>query len=383
MENFNDYSIISQIIVTFASQLHIGVDMNRIEIEGYKSLKKINTPLNPINILIGSNGSGKSNFLSFFEMLNHIYERKLSPYVALNGGTARFLHKGSKVTDSIKAKVTFNQNTYGFELKEGENQFVFMHEWLGYTSKASWINDRTDISSYKNEAEIKSYSGLTRGGYIKDYLRTISKYHFHDTGKQSPFTHESNIQNDIFYLYKSGDNLAAFLYGIQQKEPMTYKRIVRVIQSVAPYFSDFYFNPNENGNLRLLWHDKFSETVYGPTDLSDGTIRFIALTTLFLQPNPAKLIVIDEPELGLHPVAISKLAGLMKSVKERGTQIIAATQSADLISYFEPEDVITANQVDGETMLSRLDAKQLAHWLDDYTLGDLWKNNIIKGGQPR
>ena len=259
------------------------------------------------------------------------------------------------ITDSIRAKATFNRNTYGFELKEGDNQFVFMHEWLGYTSMTGWINDRTDISSYKNEAEIKSYSGLTRGDYVKDYLRTISKYHFHDTGKQSPFTHESNIQNDIFYLYKSGENLAAFLYGILQKEPMTYRRIVRVIQSVAPYFSDFYFHPNENGNLRLLWHDKFSETVYGPTDLSDGTIRFIALTTLFLQPNPAKLIVIDEPELGLHPVAISKLAGLMKSVKERGTQIIAATQSADLISYFEPDDVITVNQVDGETQLNRLD----------------------------
>lgn len=357
--------------------------MNRIEIEGYKSFKQVDIPLNPINILVGANGSGKSNFLSFFEMLNRIYERKLSPYVALNGGTARFLHKGSKITDTIRAKATFDCNTYSIELREGDNQFVFMHEWLGDTSSAGCITDREDISSFKNEAEIKNYSGLKRGDYVKDYLRTMAKYHFHDTGKQSPFTRESSIHNDIFYLYESGENLAAFLYGIQQKEPMTYKRIVKVIQSVAPYFSDFYFNPNENGNLRLLWHDKFSETVYGPTDFSDGTIRFIAMATLFLQPNPAKLIVIDEPELGLHPVAISKLAGLIKSVKERDTQIIVATQSADLISYFDPEDVMTVNQVDGESQLRRLDAQQLSQWLDDYTLGDLWKNSIIKGGQPR
>ena len=357
--------------------------MNRIEIEGYKSFKKIDVPLNPINILIGSNGSGKSNFLSFFEMLNRMYERKLSPYVALNGGTARFLHKGSKVTDTIRAIVTFNRNTYGFELKEGDNQFVFMHEWLGYASKAGCKNNRIDISSYNNESEIKGYNGLTRGDYIKEYLRTMSKYHFHDTGKQSPFTRESNVQNDIFKLYESGENLAAFLFGIQQKEPLAYKRIVRVIQSVAPYFSDFFFHPNENGNIRLLWQDKYGETIYGPTDFSDGTIRFIALATLFLQPQPAKLIVIDEPELGLHPVAISKLAGLIKSAKERGIQIVAATQSADLISYFAPEDIITVNQVEGETQLNRLDAQQLAHWLDDYTLGDLWKNNILKGGQPR
>ena len=356
--------------------------MNRIEIEGYKSFKKIDITLNPVNLLIGANGSGKSNFLSFFEMLNRIYEKKLSPYVALNGGTARFVHKGPKVTDTIRARATFNSHTYGFELKDGDNQFVFMHEWTGYTS-IDGSTDNTDISSYKNESAIKDYTGSTSEEQTTDYLHTISKYHFHDTGKQSPFTSESNIQNDVFYLYESGKNLAAFLFGIQQKEPMTYKRIVRVIQSVAPYFSDFYFHPNENGNIRLLWRDKFSDTVYGPTDLSDGTIRFIALTTLFLQPNPARLLVIDEPELGLHPVAISKLAGMIKSVKDRGVQVIAATQSADLISYFEPEDVITVNQVDGETHLNRLDANHLAHWLDDYTLGDLWKNNIIKGGQPR
>ena len=357
--------------------------MNRIEIEGYKSIKKTDMILNPINILIGANGSGKSNFLSFFEMLNRIYDKKLSPYVALNGGTARFLHKGPKETDTIRAKATFNNYTYGFELKEGDNQFVFMHEWIGCTSNDGTTTNSTEISSYKNESAIKDYYGLTKDDYPKLNLHTISEYHFHDTGKQSPFTGESNIQNDVFYLYESGKNIAAFLYGIQQKEPMAFKRIVRVIQSVAPYFSDFYFHPNENGNLRLLWHDKFSDTVYGPTALSDGTIRFIALTALFRQPNPHKLIVIDEPELGLHPVAISKLAGMIKSMKGRGIQVIAATQSADLISYFEPEDVITVNQVEGETRLNRLDAQQLSHWLDDYTLGELWKNNIIKGGQPR
>ena len=145
--------------------------MNRIEIEGYKSFKKIDIPLNPINIMIGSNGSGKSNFLSFFEMLNRIYERKLTPYVALNGGTARFLHKGSKVTDTIRAKVTFDRNTYGFELKEGDNQFVFMHERLGYTSRTGFINNQKDISSYKKEAAIKNYSE-----YNDKNLHNLGKY---------------------------------------------------------------------------------------------------------------------------------------------------------------------------------------------------------------
>ena len=122
--------------------------------------------------------------------------------------------------------------------------------------------------------------------------------------------------------------------------------------------------------------------IYGPTDLSDGTIRFIALTVLFMQPWLPKVIIIDEPELGLHPVAIEKLAGLIKIAAQQGTQVIVATQSAELISNFQPEDVLTVNQHDGETIINRLSSEDLQTWLDDYTLGDLWKQNIIKGGQP-
>ena len=129
--------------------------------------------------------------------------------------------------------------------------------------------------------------------------------------------------------------------------------------------------------------DKFSSTIYGPTDFSDGTIRFIALATLFLQPEPPKVIIIDEPELGLHPLAIQKLSGLIKSAAAKGTQVILATQSCDLISLFEAEDIITVNQENGSTVMNRLDEKELKAWLEDYTLGELWKQNILKGGQPK
>ena len=135
--------------------------------------------------------------------------------------------------------------------------------------------------------------------------------------------------------------------------------------------------------VRLQWTDKFSSTIYGPTDLSDGTIRFIALATLFLQPVPPKVIIIDEPELGLHPLAIQTLAGMIKSAAAKGTQVIIATQSADLITNFDAEDVITVNQTDGVSVMKRHSSEELNAWLDDYTLGDLWKQNILKGGQPK
>ena len=223
---------------------------------------------------------------------------------------------------------------------------------------------------------------MTRGDYIKGYLSHIRKFHFHDTGNRSPFASECHVKNDAYVLYSHGENIAPMLYRIQREQPIIYRRIVKVIQSVAPYFSDFYFHVTEAETIRLQWLDKYSEMIYGPNDLSDGTIRFIALATLFLQPELPSVVIIDEPELGLHPVAIQKLAGLMMSAEARGCQIVAATQSADLISNFNPEQIVTVNQHDGETILERLPSDALANWLRDYTLGDLWKQSIVKGGQP-
>jgi predicted ATPase len=357
--------------------------MDSITIKGYKSLRNFSLKLDKINILIGANGSGKSNFLSFFEFLNAIYERRLSEYVALRGGADKFLWNGSKVTDTISAAMHTSRNRYSIELKEGENGFVFTHEYIGYRSAMGYIDNDVDISSFGSESKIRDYDGLSRAAYIKRYLSGIKKYHFHDTGQSSPFTKTCNVENDKYFLYGHGDNLAAFLLNIRENSPKTYLRILGVIQSVAPYFSDFYFFVNENGGIRLQWKSKYSEAIYGPQDLSDGTIRFIALTTLFLQPNPPEVIIIDEPELGLHPFAIGKLSGLIKSAAGKGSQVIIATQSAELISNFDAENIITVDQHEGETTMKRLDTDELEKWLDSYTLGDLWKQSILKGGQPR
>lgn len=355
--------------------------MDSVSIKGYKSFKDITVPLNKINILIGSNGSGKSNFLSVFELLGKAYEGRLAMYVAQSGGVDKLLHNGRKATDRIRIETREKQNSYQLNLMESDGTLIVEEEKLGYSSYPGFWS-YIHITQFKPETALKGYVGATRGDYIKSYMSQIKKFHFHDTGSKSPFTGESNIVNDSYVLYSQGDNLAAFLYQIKEKHPMAYARIVRVIQSVAPFFHDFYLVPNEQGNIRLQWQNKYSEMIFGPNDLSDGTIRFIALTVLFMQPNLPKVIVIDEPELGLHPVAIEKLAGLIKIAAQRGTQIIAATQSAELISNFEPNDILTVNQHDGDTEIVRLDPESLSEWLNEYTVGDLWKQRIIKGGQP-
>ncbi len=352
--------------------------MDSIEIKGYKSIESVRIDLRPINILIGANGSGKSNFISFFTFLNRLYNKKLSEYVELSGGANKILHNGIKKTKEISFKVEFERggNGYSSTLAAGEEGFVFTDERLTSNSD-KWVN----ICKYTKEAYIKDTDNL-RAKYVIKYLNGFRKYHFHDTSINSAFTNMSHIENDIYFLYGDGSNLAAFLYKIKKTNKLAYNKIVKTIQSIAPYFSDFYLQPNSKKYIRLQWSDKFSETIYGPTDLSDGTIRFIALTALLMQPDLPDTIIIDEPELGLHPKAIAKLSGMIKSVTAKGSQVIVATQSADLIGHFDPEDIIVVDQFDGKSDFKRLDSTELSLWLENYTIDDLWKRSIIPTGQP-
>lgn len=352
--------------------------MDYIKIKGYKSIKDAHIDLKPINILIGANGSGKSNFISFFEFLNALQDRKLKEYIALRGGADKLLHKGSENNQIIQFDTSFGNKINGYKatLKLGDENFIFSDEFLVYNG-----NNGRDISNFGTEANIKATDNF-RAKHVIKHLNSYRKYHFHDTSKNSPFSLMSNVINDQYYLYEEGSNLSAFLYNIHENHRVVYSRIVRTIESIAPYFSDFFFQPNKEDFIRLQWKSKYSSTTYGASDLSDGTIRFIALTVLFMQPNLPSSIIIDEPELGLHPFAISKLAGMIKSVAAKDVQVIVATQSADLVNHFAPEDIITVDQIDGETTFSRLDDKNLKEWLDVYSVGDLWQRNILSGGQP-
>jgi predicted ATPase len=354
--------------------------MEHINIRGYKSIKEVSLNLRPINIFIGSNGSGKSNFLSFFEFLKNGYQRNLQAYVALKGGAEKFLHKGEKNTQEISTKLTFKKtNGYSFTLKRGEERFIFVKEGLWYENP--FYSNPMEIASLGAESALKSAT-VARADYIRKYLSALEKYHFHDTGENSPFNRESSVENDKFFLYDKGQNLAAYLFSIYNEHRLVYNLIVKTIQSIAPYFLDFIFRPEKNGNIRLRWQSRYSASIYGTNDLSDGTIRFVALTTLFMQPSLPQTIIIDEPELGLHPSAIAKLAGMIKSVSKKNCQVIIATQSTDLISHFVPEDIITVDQVNGESSFKRLSSDTLNQWLEDYTIDDLWKRNIIDSGQP-
>ena len=351
--------------------------MDYIEINGYKSIKSERIDLKKINVLIGANGSGKSNLLSFFYLLKRLYEKNLNLHVALRGGVEKILHNGPKTTNQISFKLEFinDINDYTATIMRAGDRFLFKSERL--------IDKDTikEIGNLHMESNLKNTDN--RGArLIGHYLEGLRVYHFNDTTFNSAFMKLSHVENDVFFLYSDGSNLAAFLYSIRENNSSSYNFIVDVIQSVAPYFSDFYLVPNEGGYLSLKWKDRFSDSIYGTTDLSDGTLRFIALTTLFMQPKLPDIIIVDEIELGLHPYAIAVIADMIKSVSDRNCQVIVATHSTDLISHFSPEDIIAVDQVKGESKFVRLNNDDYDVWLEDYTIDDLWKRNIINKGQP-
>lgn len=352
--------------------------LQKIEIEGFKSIKKMSLQLSPINILIGSNGVGKSNFVSFFKLVNNLYEQNLESY-SMRIGVDRLLYYGQKHTSCVRGFLDFGSNAYRFELAPTQKGSLMI------TTEESIYSGRSDTYPRHNlrESTIKD-SKFTRDAYLRERFKSYKIYHFHDTEVNSQLRSQECSVDDNSILKADGGNLPSYLYLMQQKYPKALRRIEMGIRSVMPYFDRFVLAPRklDPNKIKLEWRDSTDiDKYFDALDLSDGSLRFIALATLLMQPELPQTIIIDEPELGLHPVAIAKLGGMIKSAAQRGCQMIISTQSVELINHFNPEDIITVDRRNGQSVFNRLDSDHLRVWLEDYSLGELWDKSIING-QP-
>lgn len=352
-----------------------------VAVQGYKSIKNQQIELKPLNVLIGGNGVGKSNFISIFSLIRNLYEGNLQNYVVRKGGANTFLHLGDKVTQEVVIGIQFDDvNRFYFTLQKSDYSLFIKN--VGTSFKAS--NGWHDANFEQNVLETTfRYSKKRQAFYVNDLLKEFEVYHFHDTGDTSPMKSQSNI-NDNFALKRDGSNLSAFLYFLKLMHNKHFLRIERTVKSIAPFFEKFQLEPNrlDTNTILLEWQEKGNyDSYFNAHNLSDGTLRFICLATLLLQPTPPKTIIIDEPELGLHPIAINKLCGLFRKKSEEGTQIIISTQSVTLLNNFNAEDIIVADRNEYETVFKRLNDDELSRWTSEYSLGEIWEKNIF-GGQP-
>lgn len=361
--------------------------LRNIKIKGFKSIKECDLELDNINVLIGSNGAGKSNFISAFNLLNSVLAQELSLYVGRHGMNS-LLYNGRKSTDSILMEFYFDKNSYFFELEPThDNRMIFKNECLMYDGRG---NGYRNFPSGHCESQWKNGIKVDDIGY-KEIVRFFEQrlcqvYHFHDTGLNSRIKTEHNISNSKM-LQWDASNLAAFLYRLKSNHLSAYQEIVEAIRLIAPFFKEFELEPNENNaeHIVLRWRQKGCEDIFNASQLSDGTLRFMCLATLLLQPEELQptTMIVDEPELGLHPFAIAVLAEMAKKTAMQ-KQIILSTQSVELLNQFDVDDVIVVDRSENGSEFKRLEADELADWLEnDYTLGDLWNKNILGGRLSR
>jgi len=360
--------------------------IENIQIENYKSIKNLKLNLKTINILIGSNGAGKSNFISFFKLANTIFEQKLQTYI-IEKGIDNILHFSRKQSDYVKGIIEFNNtNALFFLIKPTQTNKAYIHQLGDYFNKYEYKDknyEKWDLKIWNNGVEESDLilRKESRTKYLKNYLDSFKIYHFHDTSFNSKMKIPCNV-NDNKFLREDGSNLPAFLYYLKNKFEKSYILIEAIIKSVAPFFDKFDLHPDKNNEnlIQLEWKEKNTDMYLNAHNFSDGTLRFIALTTLLLQPQPPKTIIIDEPELGLHPFAINKLASMIRNASIK-SQIIISTQSVNLVNNFNIDEIIVVDRKNNQSIFERKNEDNFKNWLEEYTVGDLWEKNII-GGQP-
>jgi predicted ATPase len=346
--------------------------------------------LGPLNVLIGANGSGKSNLISYFKLLNEMNEGRLQEHIARVGGADSLLHYGAKQTPFIESELQFTSplglSLYSQQLAyAAPDKLFFMDERLKLFERPGTPREEFGAAGHL-ETILRSAKGFNFEivQVLSRLINSCRVYHFHDTSATASIRNKAYVE-DNEYLHADARNLAAVLYRYRQIDVMrfVYDRIVSTISQINPLFGDFVLEPRalNPSQIMLNWHEKGRDYLLGPHQLSDGTLRVMALATLLLQQENElpSVIVIDEPELGLHPYAIGVIAALLRKVSHH-TQVIVSTQSAELLNYFEPDEVIVVDRKKEESEFRRLNATELDAWLEDYSLSELWEKNVLGGG---
>lgn len=359
--------------------------LKEIQIEGFTSIRSATVQLGKLNILVGANGAGKSNFVQALGMLGRIVAGQLNLFANLQGGASALLNSSDGAT-RIRLHLDADPNSYEATLVPAANDELIFEREVVYFQGAGYDRPfNTSLGQGQRETRLHDEAERHPGriaSHVVELLDGCRVYHFHDTSLDAPVKQLVSTADNLALRNDAG-NLAAVLLRLknsdQPVDQAAYRRIVGAIRQVAPFFRDFVLVP-ENDRIRLRWSQQDSDAVFSANQMSDGTIRFVCLATMLLQPELPALVVLDEPELGLHPFAIVQLAGLLRQASTR-SQVLIATQSVTLMNQFEIGDLIVVERENGASVFSRPDPERLEAWLEEYSLGELWEKNLI-GGRP-
>lgn len=360
--------------------------LKKIQVEGFTSIRSATVELGRLNILVGANGAGKSNFVQALELLGRIIEGELGLFVGLNGGASALLNTGDPAA-RIHLELEGESNSYEATLVPGVNDELIFQTEITYFKGEGHPRPHNQVLGQGHRETHLPAEAKRRPGRVASHVTTLLKgckvYHFHDTSADAPVKRLVPIVDNL-NLRNDAGNLAAYLFRLANSDDLAeqsaYRRILGAIRLVAPFFRDFVLQPESHDRIILRWRQQDSDAVFSANQMSDGTLRFVCLATLLLQPELPGLVVLDEPELGLHPFAIVQLAGLLRQASRR-SQVLIATQSVTLMNQFEVDDLIVVERKSGSSDFTRPDISTLEDWLEEYSLGELWEKNLL-GGRP-
>lgn len=360
--------------------------LKTLTVKGFLSIRDQTVHLDHLNVLIGANGSGKSNLLRVFNLLQYMIDNRLQLYVGLKGGANHLFHYGNQTTTALEIKLDVTDDdivtVYSLRLVPTDNDtLVFEQETVSrYNIQTRDKCLKRTLGSGHTETQLEA-TDTPICQYILSTLTDIDIFRFVDTGPGSIIRQACEIE-DNRWLREDGSNLSAFLYFLEQKHQPEFKRIERAVRHIAPFFKCFSLQPSRLNPdvIQLEWVDVNHNTHFGAAALPDGLLRFICLATVLNQPYLPALLVLDEPELGLHPAAITYLAKLLRT-RAQECQILAATQSVTLVNQLEPDDVWVVDRDNGESVFKHLVDENLDPWLETYSIGEIWEKNVI-GGRP-
>jgi len=360
--------------------------LQKLKVTNFKSIREQELLLRPLNLFIGGNGSGKSNLIGVFRFLKEIVGQNLQTYTQMKGGADALLYYGRKSSPVMEIDVEFGEgntsNCYRVRLGGTDDDALFIVKEQAYYHDKAKHSKPYDwpVASGSKESLLKTQTHMCPRQILSD-LESYRVYHFHDTSDTAAAKGFSDIDDNGFFRPQA-ENLPAYLYWLQQQRPDHFRLIQDTVRQIAPFFGRFQLAPSKlnPSKIRLGFHERGSDAYFGAASLSDGTLRFICLSTLLLQPEIPPLVLLDEPELGLHPAAITLLSALLSSAASR-TQVIVATQSVTLVNQFTPEDVWTVDRKEGQSVFSQLSSADRTDWLENYALGELWEKNLL-GARP-
>ncbi len=369
----------------------MGLRRTHLTIRGFKSIRELDIQLGPLTVLIGANGAGKSNFIEFFRMLKWMMDASwgLQAYVAKHGPASRLLFDGPKRTERIEARLEYRQDHlnylhYDFTLAQGSGDRLFVQqetfaEFKNARGKPVTVNAESASESCLRD---RDKAGDLLAHVVRNHLLDAAILHLRDTSDNARIRQKQSVESEKWRLWEDAGNLAPFLYRLHQEHDpaMSLTKAEFLTRLVLPFFSEYKFIA-ENGHILLRWREKGADEDFHAGQAADGALRAMALIALLAQPADSlpSIILLDEPELGLHPYALQIVAGLIKEVSLH-TQVVVATQSATLLDSFDPQDVVVVSREGRESKFERKHADDLREWLEDYALGELWRKNVLGGG---